>query len=226
MTRQFSPYRSRLRAGLIAITALSLTFLALGLAMLSGVLDGLDRDLMLALRGPGGPGDPVGSRGVEEAVRDLTALGGTTLVTVATASVSLLLLVQRQGYRAAVVIGAILAAWLTKDTAKALFGRPRPDIVPHEVYVSSAAFPSGHTTLATALFLTLAVLVSSYGLSRSGRTVVYGVAILLAGMVGFSRVYLGVHWPSDVLAGWCLGGLWATVAWIALGRSGKSAQVR
>jgi undecaprenyl-diphosphatase len=217
---------SRTRWGLIVMATSLLAFLGLGAAMLTGVLEALDRDLLLALRGPGGLGDPVGSRGIEEAVRDLTALGGTTLVAVTTVAVSLFLLAQRQGRHAVVLAGVVLLAWLTKDTAKHLFGRARPDLVPHEVFVSSASFPSGHTTMGTALILTLAVLASRYGPSGRGRLLIYGSAVLLAGLVGFSRVYLGVHWPSDVVAGWCLGVFWAATAWVVLSLSGKSAEVR
>jgi undecaprenyl-diphosphatase len=217
---------SRTGRGLIVMAMSLLAFFGLGAAMLTGVLEALDRDLLLALRGPGGLGDPVGSRGIEEAVRDLTALGGTTLVAVTTVAVSLFLLAQRQGRHAVVLAGVVLLAWLTKDTAKHLFGRARPDLVPHEVFVSSASFPSGHTTMGTALSLTLAVLASMYGPSGRGRLLIYGSAVLLAGLVGFSRVYLGVHWPSDVLAGWCLGAFWAATAWVGLSVSAKSAEVR
>lgn len=211
--------------GLIVMLATFLAFFGLGAAMLIGVLEALDRDLLLALRGPGGLGDPVGSRGIEEAVRDLTALGGTTLVVVTTAAVGLFLLAQRQGRHAVVLAGVVLLAWLTKDTAKLLFGRARPDLVPHEVFVSSASFPSGHTTLGTVLLLTLAVLASSYAPPGRGRLLIYGVAVLLAGLVGFSRVYLGVHWPSDVMAGWCLGAFWAATAWVGISVSAKSTKV-
>jgi undecaprenyl-diphosphatase len=218
-----TPLASGVRSGLFVILTLALIFVGLGAAMLSGVLDAMDRGLVLDLRGSADLGDPIGGHGVEEAVRDLTALGGTTLVAILTATVSLVLLAQRQRRQAVVLVGAILLAWFTKDAAKALFGRARPDLVPHEVFVQSASFPSGHTTVGTALCLTLAVLASSYGLSGRGRALIYGVGILLAALIGFSRVYLGVHWPSDVLAGWCLGAIWAAAAWVALRASGKSA---
>ena len=213
------------RAAVVMIVLLAL-FICLGGLMLSGMLDGLDRLLILQLRGSGGPADPVGPRGIEEAVRDLTALGGTTLVTLFTAAAGVFLLLQRQRRQAVVLVAVILLAWVSKDTAKALFDRARPDVVSQEVFVHSASFPSGHTTLATALYLMFAVLVSSSGLSAHGRTLTYGVAILLAGLVGFSRVYLGVHWPSDVVAGWCLGAFWATPGWVVLGASGKPTEIR
>ena len=217
---------ARTRRGAVVMLMLLVVFLGLGVAMLAGMLDSVDRSLIMQLRGPGGLGDPVGSWGIEEAVRDLTALGGTTLVSIFTTAAALLLLALRERSRAGVLVAAILLAWLSKDTAKVLFGRARPDLVSQEVFVHSASFPSGHTGMATTLFLMLAVLASSYGLSRRGRTLVYSVAILLAGLVGFSRVYLGVHWPSDVLAGWCLGAFWATAGWIVLGASGKAAEIR
>jgi len=212
--------------GALVMLALLAAFLGLGVAMLAGVLDGVDRSLILELRGPGGRGDPLGSWGIEEAVRDLTAMGGTTLIVIFTAAAGLFLLVRERRRQAMVIVGVVLLASLSKETAKALFDRARPDVVSQEVIVQSASFPSGHTSMATALYLILAVLVSSYGLAQRGRALVYGVAILLAALVGFSRVYLGVHWPSDVLAGWCLGAFWATAGWIVLGASGKAAEVR
>lgn len=226
MTRAILAGAARTRRGAVVMLVLLAVFLGLGVAMQAGMLDSVDRSLILQLRGPGGLGDPVGSWGIEEAVRDLTAPGGTTLVTLFTAAAALFLLAQRQRRRAGVLVATILLAWLSKDTAKALFDRARPDLVSQEVFVHSASFPSGHTSMATALYLMLAVLVSGYGLSQCGRALVYGLASLLAGLVGFSRVYLGVHWPSDVWAGWCLGAFWATAGWIALGASGKAAEVR
>ena len=226
MTRATLAGAARTRRGAVVMLVLLAVFLGLGGAMLAGMLGSVDHDLILQLRGPGGLGDPVGSWGIEEAVRDLTALGGTTLIVIFTASAGLFLLAQQRRHQAMVLVGAVLLASLSKETAKALFDRARPDVVSQEVVVHSASFPSGHTTMATALYLTLAVLAASYGLSSRGRTLVYGVAVLLASLVGFSRVYLGVHWPSDVLAGWCLGAFWAAAGWVVLGVSGKTAEVR
>lgn len=226
MTATTSAILSRTQRGLIVIVLLLAVFLALGFAMRAGVLDRIDQDLMQRLRGPGGLGDPIGSHGIEEAVRDLTALGGTTLVTFFTAAAALFLLTQDKRRQAVLLVGAILLAWASKDLAKALYDRARPDVLGHEVFVQSASFPSGHTTLATALYMSLAVLASSHGLGPRGKTFVYGVAVALSALVGFSRVYLGVHWPSDVLAGWGLGALWAMIVWMLIEASDKPAQIR
>ncbi|UYG01694.1 phosphatase PAP2 family protein [Halomonas sp. GD1P12] len=79
------------------------------------------------------------------------------------------------------------------------FGRPRPDLVPHEAMVYTANFPSGHSMMSGVTYLTLAALLI--------------LAILLALLVGASRVYLGVHWPTNILAGWTAGANWAAICW-------------
>jgi undecaprenyl-diphosphatase len=186
----------------------------------------IDRRLILLLRQPGDVNDPIGSRNIEEAVRDVTALGGTTLVIVVTLVAVLAFLFHRKRTHALVMAGAVLAAWASSDVTKMLYGRPRPDLVPHEAYVYSASFPSGHSTMSTAAFLTLAMLIASLETKRRSKALAYGLAAFVVVGVGFSRVYLGVHWPSDVLAGWCLGAAWALVGWLALRMLGGPARGR
>lgn len=175
-----------------------------------------DERLILVFRDPGDLNDPVGSRSFEEAVRDITALGGFTFVTLATVVGVLLFLFHGRTRHALVLLGAVLLAVVSSETMKAIYGRPRPDLVPHGSYVYSGSFPSGHSTLSAATFLTLAVLVSSLEPRRRTKALVYALALALLATVGFSRVYLGVHWPSDVIAGWSLGAAWAFVAWVVL----------
>jgi undecaprenyl-diphosphatase len=105
---------------------------------------------------------------------------------------------------------------LSSEVMKGLYGRPRPDLAPHGSYVYSASFPSGHSTLSAAMFLTLAMLIASLEPNRATKVLVYVLAMTLVLAIGFSRVYLAVHWPSDVLAGWCLGAAWALAGWLAL----------
>ncbi len=175
-----------------------------------------DERLILVFRDPGDLNNPLGSRSFEEAVRDITALGGFTFVTLATAVGVLLFLFHGRTRHALVLLGAVLLSLVSSETMKAIYGRPRPDLVPHGSYVYSGSFPSGHSTLSAATFLTLAVLVSSLEPRRRTKALLYALALALLATVGLSRVYLGVHWPSDVIAGWCLGAAWAFVAWVVL----------
>jgi undecaprenyl-diphosphatase len=209
-------FEARVLIGLILAAGALLAFLNLGGEMAEGDTQAFDRQLLLMLRTPGSIDDPIGSSNVEEAVRDITALGGTVLVAVVSIVAVAAFAFHRKYRHAAILTGCVLLAWASSATTKALYGRPRPDVVPHEAYVYSGSFPSGHSTLAAACYLTIAMLVASLETRRRSKALAYGLASAVLMAVGFSRVYLGVHWPSDVLAGWCLGASWALVGWVAL----------
>lgn len=209
-------FEARVLIGLVLAAGALWAFLSVADEMAEGETGVLDRRIILMLREPGDLNNPIGSKNVEEAVRDITALGGTTLVVVVTVVSVLAFLFHKKRLHAAVMAGAVLAAWASSQATKALYGRPRPDLVPHEAYVYSASFPSGHSTMSTAAFLTLAMLIASLESRRRSKALAYVIAALVVIGVGFSRVYLGVHWPTDVLAGWCLGAAWSLLAWIAL----------
>jgi len=209
-------FEARVLIGLILAAAALLSFLEIADDMAEGDTEAIDRRLIMLLREPGDVNNPIGSRNIEEAVRDITALGGTTLVLVVTLVAVLAFVFHKRRIHGLVMGGAVLAAWASSQATKALYGRPRPDLVPHEAYVYSASFPSGHSTMSTAAFLTLAMLVASLESKRRSKALAYGLAAFVVVGVGFSRVYLGVHWPSDVLAGWCLGAAWALAGWLAL----------
>lgn len=209
-------FEARVLIGLIVAAGALWTFFELGGEMAEGETQALDRRLILGLRNPADLSDPIGSRNIEEAVRDLTALGGTAIVALVTAVSIIAFLFHQKRRHALVMAGAVLLAWLSTDASKALYDRARPDLVPHGAYVYSGSFPSGHSALAAATYLTLAMLVASLESRRRSKALAYGLASAVLVAVGFSRIYLGVHWPSDVLAGWCLGATWALAAWIVL----------
>lgn len=204
-------------AGLSLAAGALWAFLKLGGEVAEGETSAIDSALMLALRQPGHLDDPIGSRSVEEAVRDVTALGGTTVIILVSVVGTLAFAFHRRYRHAAILGGAVFLAWISSELTKVAYHRPRPDLVPHGTYVYSSSFPSGHSTLAAATYLTLAMLVASLETRHRTKALAYSLACGLLLAVGFSRVYLGVHWPSDVLAGWCLGSAWAFAAWLVLG---------
>ena len=193
-------------------------FMGLGGEVLEGDTAAFDRRLLLMLRNPANPADPIGPRGFEESMRDITALGGVTFLTLLTITATLVLALHGKRTRAAIFAATVILADLSSEVLKQVYGRPRPDLVPHGSYVYSASFPSGHSTMAAATFLTLATVIASLEPRRATKALAYVLAVALMVLIGFSRVYLGVHWPSDVLAGWSLGTGWALVAWIAVNR--------
>ena len=214
----------RFETGALVLSILAASALWAFFSLAGEVAEGdtrtFDRQAILLLRNPADLSDPIGSRSIEEAVRDITALGGFTLVTVTTVVGVLAFVFHGRLRHALVLAGAVLLSWMSSETTKLLYGRERPDLVPHGAYVYSGSFPSGHSTMAAATFLTLAILIASLEPKRRTKALVYGLALLVLVTVGLSRVYLGVHWPSDVLAGWTLGAVWALLGWIVLRRIG------
>lgn len=210
---------------IIAITGALWAFISLASEMIEGDLHSFDEAVLLALRTPGDPADPIGSHQVEIAMRDLTALGGVTVLTLISLSVLCFLILRRQRASALFLLVAILGGQALSYLAKSGFSRPRPDLVPHGVEVVTASFPSGHSMMSAVTYLTLAVMLTRTESTLGIRAFYIVVAAILTVLVGASRVYLGVHWPSDVLAGWTLGAAWALAVWLLARRMGGHGQI-
>lgn len=191
------------------IGATAWAFVALASEMAEGDLHAFDETILLALRQPGDLANPIGGRQLEIAMRDLTALGGVTVLTMITVLVLAYLFLRRQRATAVLLGVAILGGQALSHLMKSAFSRPRPDLVPHGVEVATASFPSGHSMMAAVTYLTLAVILARSQPQLGIRVFLIATAAFLAILVGVSRVFLGVHWPSDVLAGWSLGAAWA-----------------
>lgn len=174
----------------------------------------VDRSILLAFRAASDLTDPIGGVGIEEAMRDLTALGGVFLTTlVSVLAVGYFLLDARP--RAALLLGAIIALGVGVVFAiKFGVDRPRPDLVPHAMHALSPSFPSGHAATAAVVYLSVGALLARALPRLRLRVFALSVAVLITLGVGVSRIYLGVHWPTDVLAGWTIGAVWALAGWL------------
>lgn len=214
----------KLLAALGVAAAALWAFIELADEVLEGETHALDSALLRALRAAGDPSDPLGPAWVEEMARDVTALGGVVVLVLLTAAAVGYLLLERKRHAALAVLVAVGGGQAVSAVMKAAFERPRPDLVPHLSYVYTASFPSGHAMMAAVTYLTLAALLAQVHESWRIRAYLLGIALLLTLLIGCSRVYLGVHWPSDVAAGWTLGAAWALACWAAmraLQREGK-----
>lgn len=190
-------------------------FIALADEVLEGETHGFDQAIILAFRAPGDPADPLGPAWLEDAVRDVTALGSAPVLVIAVLAVAGFLALSRNWGLALFTVAASLGGLALSSALKYLIDRPRPELVPREALTFTSSFPSGHSMMAAVIYLTLAALVVRLMERKRLKGYALAVALALALLVGLSRVYLGVHWPSDVLAGWAAGAGWALACWLA-----------
>lgn len=183
------------------------------LALTSVILDGgqmrFDEGILRFMREPGRTGIPRGPVWLPQVMKDLTALGGAAVLTLLSLSVVGFLLLERKGRIALLVVASIAGGLLLAGGLKSTFHRPRPEVVPHLTEETTTSFPSGHSMLSAVTYLTLGTLLARHYRDHRLKIFFLSAAAIIAFMVGLSRVYLGVHYPSDVLAGWCAGTAWA-----------------
>jgi undecaprenyl-diphosphatase len=203
---------------LLLIGAALFVFFRLASEVSEGDTMALDRAILTGLRSSADPAIPVGPHWLPEAMTDITALGGATVLLIVSAVVIVYLLLSRRLRTALFVLAATAGGIGLGGLLKLIYARPRPDLVPHLVDVTSSSFPSGHATDSAIVYLTLAALLARTVPERALRIYMLGVAILLTLLIGVSRVYLGVHWPSDVIGGWTIGAAWALACSLLHGR--------
>lgn len=199
---------------LALIAAMIAVFAKIADEVVEGETHAFDEAVLRALRNPADLADPIGPAWLELAMRDITSLGGFTVVILVTLAAIGYLVIDGKRAAALLVVIAITGGVVLSEGLKHLFARPRPELVAHLVEVQTASFPSGHAMLSAVAFLTLGALLARIQSRRRLKAYVISVAILLTLMIGASRVYLGVHWPTDVLAGWCAGAAWAMGCWL------------
>lgn len=197
-------------------SALLLAFAWIVGEVLEGDTAGFDHRVFLLLRDPTDATRTIGPDWLFEAMRDLTSLGSVVVLTLVVLSVVGYLLIAKKRRAAAFVLVAVLSGQLLSTALKLAMNRARPELLAHSPQVFTASFPSGHAMLSAVTYITLGALLAQFENGRAPKVYVLGVALTLTFLVGFSRVYLGVHWATDVLAGWCLGAAWALLWWIAV----------
>ena len=205
-----------LLAGFLLAACLILAFVLLVSAVKGGQTLSFDSHLLLALRSPDNITDPLGPIWVEEMFRDFTALGGTGVLLFVVLGAVVYFLLERKYRELNVLLVTFVGGLLLNTMLKIWFDRPRPDLVPHLAHVVDMSFPSGHTMLSAVAYLTLGALLARTQAKRRSRIFIMLIAALLTLLVGISRVYLGVHWPTDVMAGWILGSTWTLLCWLGL----------
>jgi undecaprenyl-diphosphatase len=203
-------------ASIGAIGGLLWAFISIAEEVTEGETRKWDELLLMALRDRDDPAKPWGPHWVQEMARDFTALGGVAvLLLITAAAVGYLRLIGKK-HAAAVVLIAVIGGQLCSTLLKMGFDRARPDLVPHGSFVYTATFPSGHALMSAVTYLTLGALLASVHSPVRVKAYFLAVALLMTLLVGVSRVYLGVHWPTDVAAGWSVGAAWALMSWLLM----------
>lgn len=190
------------------VSGLILAFLQIADEMIEGEMEAFDRSILLLFRDPANPDLVIGPPWMHEMVRDITALGSFSLLGLIVLGVCAYLYLARMRSAALFVLVSVLGGTLLSTVLKMGYNRPRPDLTTMSEQFT-ASFPSGHAMLSAVTFLTLGALLARFAPTRRLQVLSLGGALLLTLLVGLSRLYMGVHYPSDILAGWSLGSAWA-----------------
>ena len=188
-------------------------FIEVAEEVVQGDIAAFDRATLLLLRLPNDPAMALGPFWLESVARDITALGSVTVLGLVVAAVTIFLWLDGKTRASLFVMIASLSGALLAMALKAAFDRPRPNLFSHGDLVLSASFPSGHAMISAVVYLTLGALLAWLVTPVKLKIYVMSLALLLTFSVGLSRIYLGVHWPTDVLAGWVAGAGWALGCW-------------
>ncbi len=159
-------------------------------------------------------GQPRGPWWLHEAALDITSLGGIAVLSLFAVATVGFLLIQKKRLSALLLALGLLGGVALSEGLKALFERERPPVAYQAVETLNASFPSGHALMSTVFYLSVAVMLARAFPTKRLKAYVLGVGMTLAGLVGLTRVYLGAHWATDVLAGWCVGAAWAMALWL------------
>jgi undecaprenyl-diphosphatase len=217
-TTAFWRMEAWLLVSVLVTAGLLLAFVLIADEVLEGESLAFDRRIILAFRQAGNTSAPIGPPWLQELARDITSLGSFAVLGIVVSAVVGYLLLIHERAATWLVLVSVLGGVALNNLLKLSFARPRPDLVAPVVRVFTSSFPSGHAALSAITYLTLGALLARTHPSRRIRVYFMSVAVTLTLLVGISRIYLGVHYPTDVLAGWCIGAAWALACWTLVTR--------
>lgn len=202
----------RLFGVLLLLVGCALGFVALADEIREQETQGFDEAVVRALRRTDDAAIPIGPVWLRAASRDVTALGSASVLTLVVLAVCGFLAMVRHWRSMLLVLGSTVSGAVLNGALKVFFARPRPTVVPHLVEEYAPSFPSGHAMLSAIVYLTLGALLAQLTPSRWLKAYVLAVCLVLTFLVGLTRVYLGVHYLTDVLGGWMAGLAWALLS--------------
>ena len=200
--------------GLLACLICWFIFLKFCSEVMEGESHAFDQSVVMAFRDHTVPDRMLGKPWFAESMRDLTGLGGVTVLSLIITAVASYFLILKKYGQAAYVVASVVLGSVFVNLLKIGFDRPRPEIIPHGSFTYLPGFPSGHSMISAIVYLTLGAMLAAAHKGHAMRVYLMSVAVILTLLIGISRIYLGVHWPSDVLAGWLGGAAWASMVWI------------
>lgn len=207
-------YETSVLAAIVIMATAVWLFIEIADQVRDGDTLSFDEWAIRTLRDPENPSVAIGPKWLAVVGRDLTALGGVTFLALLTMSVTGYLWLRKMYSAGTLVFAITVGASLSSVALKGYYHRPRPELVPHLTDVYTSSFPSGHAMLSTVVFLTLGTLLGRFTAEWRLRAYFLGIALTLCLLVGVSRVYMGVHYPTDVLAGWVAGLVWGLICWL------------
>jgi len=218
-SRYFPRARGIMRYDIFYLIVLFLIFFVfwsgLGISDLveRGRIQQFDENILSAVRQPDDPSLLRGPEWLKDFMRDITALGGAPVLTLISLGVIGYLLLHKSYRSLLLVLIATVSGLLMSLLLKFYFFRSRPDIVPHLMVETTPSFPSGHSMMSAVVYFTLAALLTRLETSNKIRIYTISITVFVVFIIGISRVFLGVHYPTDVLAGWTFGLFWAMLCW-------------
>ncbi len=193
-----------------------IAFIIIAILVSKQVTNYLDYTVLLSLRNSADASIPLGPRWLLGFFKDVTSLGSVVVVVIISVLTAAYLIVKKKYLLLRIYLLIVLGGGLSDLLFKEIFARQRPTIVPHLVDAENFSFPSGHAAMSVVIYVSLALIMTYSQINMKLKLYIISAACFLALLVGFSRIYLGVHYPTDVLAGWLLGMFWVLLGWLLI----------